>query len=92
MKKQILSEEFKRMQELAGIITEMKADVEKKQRLNENQSEKFDEIYKAFQQDSVLKNWIYPEGERERLNISTFMIPGKVFEENFLDITPYLDS
>ena len=32
MKKQILSEEFKRMQELAGIITEMKADVEKKQR------------------------------------------------------------
>ena len=54
--------------------------------LNENQSEKFDEIYKAFQQDPVLKNWIYPEGERKRLNINTFMIPGKVFEENFLDI------
>ena len=54
--------------------------------LLENQTEKFDEIYKAFQQDPVLKKWIYPEGERKRLNINTFMIPGKVFEENFLDI------
>jgi hypothetical protein len=84
--KQQLSEEFKRMQKLAGIITEIKSDGEKKQRLNENQSEKFDEIYKAFQQDPVLKKWIYPEGERKRLNINTFMIPGKVFEENFLDM------
>lgn len=74
MKKQILSEEFKRMHKLAGIS------------LNENQSEKFDEIYKAFQQDPVLKKWIYPEGERKRLNINTFMIPGEVFEKNFLDI------
>jgi hypothetical protein len=78
MAKQIISEEFKRMQKLAGIIVESQ--------LHEDQSEKFDEIYKAFQQDPVLKKWIYPEGERKKLNIDTFMIPGKVFEENFLDI------
>ena len=33
MIKQILNEEFRRMQKLAGIITEVKTDVEKKQRL-----------------------------------------------------------
>jgi hypothetical protein len=33
MRKQILNEEFRRMQKLAGIITEAKTDVEKKQRL-----------------------------------------------------------
>ena len=33
MRKQILNEEFRRMQKLAGIITEVKTDVEKKQRL-----------------------------------------------------------
>lgn len=33
MENQILSEQFKRMQKLAGIITEVKTDVEKKQRL-----------------------------------------------------------
>jgi hypothetical protein len=77
----------KEVEIIQNTYTDNKEDYFKKnQKLNENQSEKFDEIYKAFQQDPVLKNWIYPEGERERLNISTFMIPGKVFEENFLDI------
>jgi len=33
MAKQILSEEFRRMQKIAGIITEMKSDDEKKQKL-----------------------------------------------------------